>query len=118
MDRFEAYKNEDEIFLEEFYEVELSQENLFFPIYISDKNEEARKAKYRQASLCMRDNYLKLGREILLDRNFWYSLFLDKLKDRLISEYRISLDSEKDFRNIVLKKFDWENYVYKLIFGA
>lgn len=112
------YKNEDEIFLEEFYEVELSQENLFFPIYIPDKNEETRKSKYHQAFLCMRDNYLKLGREILLDRNFWYSLFLDKLRDKLVLEYPTSLDSEKDFRNIILKKFDWENYVYKLIFGA
>ncbi|MGL5796852.1 MAG: hypothetical protein ACRCYT_01480 [Cetobacterium sp.] len=112
------YKNEDTIFLDEYYEVELSEENLFFPIYIPDKDQESRKIKYRKAFLFVRDNYLKLGRDILLDRNFWYSLFLDKLKNKLIQEYSISLNSEKDFRNVILKKFDWENYVYKIIFGA
>lgn len=113
-----TYKDEDKIFLEEFYDVELSQENLFFPIYIPDKNGEIRKAKYHEAFLVMRENYLKLGRDILLDRNFWYSLFLDKLRDRLHKEYPTALHTEKEFRNIILKQFDWENYVYKLIFGA
>ncbi|MGL5125692.1 MAG: hypothetical protein ACRC6U_06850 [Fusobacteriaceae bacterium] len=112
------YKNEEAIFLNEYYEVDLSKENLFFPIYIRDNNEVTRKEKYIPAFLSMRDNYLKLGRDILLDRNFWYSLFLDKLKDRLIEEYPNSLNSEKEFRNIILKDFNWENYVYKFIFGA
>jgi hypothetical protein len=108
------YDDVENIFLDEYYDVELSPENLFFPIYVPP----AKKEQYFQALTTMRDNYLKLGRDILLDANFWYSLFLNKLKDQLKKEYPSTLESEKDFRNIILKPFNWENYVYKFIFGA
>lgn len=119
---FEYYKGnniqKDEIFLDEYYEVDLDEKKILFSIYIPDKNENIKKEKFINSFICIRDNYLKLGRDILLDKNFWYSLFLDKLIEDLKKEYPSSLNSEKEFRNIILKKFDWENYVYKLILGA
>lgn len=49
---------------------------------------------------------------------FWYSLFCVYKREYLISEYPEIQESISKFHNIVLKKFDWENYIYKCILGA
>ncbi len=49
---------------------------------------------------------------------FWYSLLCVHKRDFLLREYSQIGESIKDFHNIVVKKFDWENYIYKCVLGA
>ena len=53
-----------------------------------------------------------------MNKMFWYSLFCTKKREYLLNEYPQIKDSKNNFHNIVLKKFDWENYVYKCILAA
>ncbi len=119
-DFFEYFSNPnikcDELFLEEYYEVENIS---FFPIYIAEGSDEEKKKQFLEGFNTIKLNYLILGKEILLDKIFWYSLFFTKdYRNYIIENYPQTLKSEKKFKNIVLKKFDWENYVYKLVLGA
>jgi len=117
---FDYYKSNNEkiessIFLDEYYEVENAP---FFPIYLAERDENIRKDKFLLAFEIMRDSYLELGLDLILDKYFWYSLFLTELKEKIKEEYPKSLETEKNFRNIVFKKFDWESYVYKIVLGS
>ncbi len=119
-DFFEYFSNPnikcDELFSEEYYEVENIS---FFPIYIAEGRDEEKKKQFLEGFNTIKLNYLILGKEILLDKIFWYSLFFTKdYRNYIIENYPQTLKSEKKFKNIVLKKFDWENYVYKLVLGA
>lgn len=107
--------SEDEIFLDKFYEID---EAPFFPIYIANKNNQIKTDNFIKAFKIMRDNYIKLGRKFFLDKFFWYSLFLTKLKADIKKEYPECTKDESKFKNIVLKKFDWENYIFKIAIGA
>lgn len=88
-----------------------------FPIYMNVKEEE-RLDLFMKAFKTLADSYLKLDRGYHFNGVFWHSLLCTKKRDMLIKMYPKIIESEKDFRNIVLKKFDWENYIYKSILGA
>lgn len=88
-----------------------------FPVYLRG-NQEERYDYYAEAFKVMMDVYLKTSRDVNMEGAFWYSLLLQHKRDYLIKQYPIILSSEKEFRNIVLKKFDWENYIYKCVIGA
>lgn len=88
-----------------------------FPIYLNLKQEE-RLEHYLLAFNAMIDVYLKTPREAHLESDFWYSLNLLYKRNYLIEQYPGILEDQKQFNNIVLKKFDWENYIYKCVIGA
>jgi hypothetical protein len=88
-----------------------------FPIYMHYDSKKRMKL-YLEAFNTISEYYLKLDRKIQLEGRFWYSLLCTEMREYLIENYPEILESEKVFRNIVLKKFDWENYIYKCILGA
>ncbi|MCA0979637.1 DUF6339 family protein [Exiguobacterium aestuarii] len=89
-----------------------------FPIYMAQKNEYERNDHFFKAFKVLSEYYLKTDRDIHLDERFWHSLLLTKKREFILSTYPQVEESEKNFNNIVLKKFDWENYIYKSILAA
>lgn len=87
-----------------------------FPIYIVDKS--TREEEFLKAFDIISKSYINLDREIYMDEVFWHSLLCTYKRDYLLEKYPKIKDSEKDFRNIVIKDFDWENYIYKSILAA
>ena len=89
-----------------------------FPIYIAKGSEEEKKALFSKAINIISEYYINVDRDIHMNKMFWYSLFCTKMREYLLNEYPQIKDSIKNFHNVVLKKFDWENYVYKCILAA
>ena len=127
--------NEKEIKTEEFYNDFLegninSKEEYFdgnvitieeapdFPIYIAKGSEDEKKVLFSRAINIISEYYINIDRDIHMNKMFWYSLFCTKKREYLLNEYPQIKDSKNNFHNIVLKKFDWENYVYKCILAA
>jgi len=89
-----------------------------FPVYLNINNNEKRLGEYLEALEIMTRHYLLTPRDVHFNGAFWYSLLCTEKRDYLIQKYPQITKSEEAFRNIVLKKFDWENYIYKCILGA
>ena len=85
-----------------------------FPIYLAIRDEETRNKEYFEAFQIFETYYMDLSREIIFDQRFWHSLFLINFRDYIIKKYPSVLNDKSDFYNIILKKFDWENYIYKI----
>ena len=62
--------------------------------------------------------YLKTDRDIHFDELFWHSLLCVYKREYLLETYPEIKEGINKFRNIVIKKFDWENYIYKCLLGA
>lgn len=106
-------KNKDEYFSEK---VVLLNEIPDFPVYIVDKNK--REEDFFEAFKIIADSYINIDREIYMDEVFWHSLLCTYKRDYLLEKYPEIKESERDFKNIVLKKFDWENYIYKSVLAV
>ncbi|GEM03664.1 hypothetical protein HMI01_06520 [Halolactibacillus miurensis] len=89
-----------------------------FPIYIAKGSTEHKKKEFLEAFNTVTHSYLSLDRSILLSEHFWHSFLLIYKRNYIIGKYPEVLDNENKFKNIVLKKLDWENYIYKIILGA
>lgn len=89
-----------------------------FPIYMGKGSEEEKAVLFKKAFEVMANCYLDTDRDIHMNEMFWYSLLCVYKRDFLLREYPQIGDSMKDFHNIVVKKFDWENYIYKCVLGA
>lgn len=87
-----------------------------FPIYLALGND--RFEKFKEAVTVLRKSYIKLDRDIHLNSRFWYSVFCFYKRSYIIQNYPEVLNTQRNFENIVFKKFDWENYVYKCILVA
>nr|WP_219490141.1 DUF6339 family protein [Nosocomiicoccus ampullae] len=57
-------------------------------------------------------------RSIHLDRRFWHSYLIQVMRNYILDHYPQIKESLKEFNNIVFKKFDWENYIYKCMIAA
>jgi len=66
----------------------------------------------------MTNSYLNTDRDIHLNELFWHSLLVTTKREYLLEHYPQITEGINYFRNIVTKKFDWENYIYKCILGA
>ena len=64
------------------------------------------------------ENYINTSRDIYLSRRFWYSLLIGYKRDFILKEYPEVKYNIKKFQSIVLKKFDWENYIYKIVIAS
>lgn len=89
-----------------------------FPIYMGKGSEEEKAILFKKAFEVMANCYLDTDRDIHMNEMFWYSLLCVHKRDFLLREYPQISESIKDFHNIVVKKFDWENYIYKCVLGA
>lgn len=89
-----------------------------FPIYMGKGSEEDKRQAFLEAFRVVSQSYLDTRREHLLDERFWHSLLVAEKQNYILTKYPEVANGENTFRNIVLKKFDWENYIYKIILGA
>lgn len=89
-----------------------------FPIYMGKGTELEKKSDFLAAFKAIANCYAKLDREIHFDERFWHSLFISEKRDYLMKKYPQIADSYRDFSNIVIKNFDWENYVYKCVLAV
>lgn len=89
-----------------------------FPIYMGRRSDKNREHNFVLLVETLRDHFINLDRDIYMEERFWHSYFCLYKRDYLISLYPEVLNDEKCFRNIIIKKFDWENYVYKGILTA
>lgn len=116
---YTAFKNgeviDDLFFSEETVEIEEAPD---FPIYMGKGSEVQKKADFLTAFQTITKSYVNLERDIHFDERFWHSLLITKKRDYIIEKYPQVLDSYREFCNIVIKDFDWENYIYKCILAV
>lgn len=123
----EDYKRDEQLFQAFVDGTILTDETLFsdevieipeapdFPIYMGRGSEEERKVAFLQAFEVIRDSYAQLEREVSFDERFWHSFLVTEKRSFIIENYPDAIESVSKFKNIVLKKFDWENYIYKCL---
>lgn len=107
IDRNNDYVSEKSILIEEAPD---------FPIYFAYAYN-----NFDQFSLAIKrikKYYIHKDRDVHLNQRFWHSLFVLYKREYIIEKYPEVLEDKKKFENIVLKKFDWENYVYKCVLAA
>lgn len=112
---------DDQIFSKEEYfsgEIIYLEQAPDFPIYLNETNEIRKNELFHEAFEVLSDYYIETDCDIHLNEMFWYSLLCVYKRDYLISQYPAITENIKYFHNIVLKKFDWENYIYKCLLGA
>lgn len=125
-----GYKN-NEIFYQDFLEDKINAKDEYFskevvyikeapdfPIYMGRGSEEHKKQGFLQAFRIIADSYLDTERDLLLDERFWHSLLVTNKREYILDHYPEVEESISKFRTVVLKNFDWENYIYKCILGA
>ena len=89
-----------------------------FPIYMGKGSEEEKAKLFIEAFEAMSNFYLNTDRDIHMNERFWYTLLCVYKRNFILKMYPQVEESMKEFHNIVLKKFDWENYIYKCILAA
>lgn len=89
-----------------------------FPIYMGRGSEEEIRKDFLEAFRVISESYLHLDRDIIMNETFWHSLLVTEKRNYILQKYPQVRNSLKDFKNIVLKKFDWENYIYKCIIAT
>ncbi|MEI2467754.1 hypothetical protein [Niallia taxi] len=89
-----------------------------FPIYMGKGSEEEKKQLFYEAFKILSSSYLDTDRDLHFDELFWHSLLVTEKREYLLENYPQITSNIKEFNNIVLKKFDWESYIYKCILGA
>lgn len=89
-----------------------------FPVYLNYSDEDEKAKKFLVALQTINNHYLSLGREIYLNEAFWHSYLVTYKRDYLLQVYPQIKNGFNQFRNIVIKSFDWENYIYKCVVGA
>lgn len=108
----EIDKNSDYV-SDEFMEVRAISD---FPIYLAGAHGSFE--NFKEAIEVLQADYIHTDREIHLNQRFWYSLLVLYKRDYIVSRYPEVLVDRSKFNNIVLKKFDWENYIYKCVLAA
>lgn len=86
-----------------------------FPIYMHKLTPQKRDEYFKEAFRTLQEDYIHLNRDIILEHRFWVSLYFFEFRDYLIKMYPRVIKSLGEFKNIITKKFDWENYIYKSI---
>lgn len=105
----------DEYFSDETVNIEEAPD---FPIYMGVGFDKNRDELFIEAFKTISKYYLNIDRDIYFNEVFWHSLLCSEKSTFLKETYPKITEDIKDFNNIVIKKFDWENYIYKCILGA
>lgn len=87
-----------------------------FPIYLASSH--GGFDNFKEAIEVLQADYIHTDREIHLNQRFWHSLLVLYQRDYIVEKYPEVLSDRKKFDNIVLKTFDWENYIYKCVLAA
>ncbi len=64
------------------------------------------------------ENFLELNEDIYMDELFWHSYLCLYKRDYLLNKYPEIKEGFNKFKLIVIKDFDWENYLYKAVLAA
>lgn len=116
---YTAFRNgeviDDLFFSEEIVEIEEAPD---FPIYMGKGSETQKKVDFFEAFKAITNSYVNLDRDIHFNECFWHSLLITKKRDYIIREYPQVIESYREFCNIVIKSFDWENYIYKCVLAV
>lgn len=107
--------NMEDFFSDEVIELKSAPD---FPIYLNISDETERTNKFIEAFTVIAHNFLNTDRDTHFDELFWHSFLCTAKRDYILENYPQVKTSIKEFNNVVLKKFDWENYIYKCILGA
>ena len=108
-------KDKEEYFTEEYVYIDKAP---YFPIYLNIGDEEKRNELFLEAFETISKYYLETDRDVHMSGIFWYTLFCTEHREYIMEQYPNITEDIKQFGNIVLKKFDWESYIYKCVLGA
>lgn len=86
-----------------------------FPIYINVGDKENRDKLYHESFNIISKYYIDTDREIHFNELFWHSLLCGYKREYILENYPKVKDSISEFNKIVVKKFNWESYIYKFI---
>lgn len=126
----ENYKNNEELYLDFILDRVNDNDNNFsgeiltiekapdFPIYMGHGRGIQRNDDFMEAFSVLTDSYIKTDRDVHMNELFWHSLLVTQKRNYILEKYPTVKDSYRNFKNIVIKKFDWENYVYKCVLAA
>lgn len=89
-----------------------------FPIYMGQGSDEQKRQMFLEAFEILAESYLNTDRDIHFNELFWHSLLVTKKRDYILENYPKVTQGMNHFNNIVLKRFDWENYIYKCLLGV
>ena len=89
-----------------------------FPIFFAKGEREERRNEFCKMIKIIADHVICLDRDISMDERFWHSWLCLYKRDYLLDTYPQIREDYNAFQNIVLKKLDWENYIYKAILLA
>lgn len=115
---YTAFRNgtvDEQFFTEETVEI---AEVPDFPIYMGKGSEAQKKADFLEAFKVISESYVNDDRDIHFNERFWHSLLVAEKRDYIVDKYPQVLDGYREFTNIVIKDFDWENYIYKCILAV
>ena len=124
------YKNDEEFykaFKEDTLEESgfISDRSVFIPNEIPDfkldfngKTLEQRMEEYVPVIDIMDKYVITLERDIFMDECFWHSLFCIYRRELYIDMYPEIMESYSRFKKIMLKPFDWANFIYRIILIA
>lgn len=125
-----GYKNNDQ-FYQDFLDDRLKEKEEYFsdnivfvketpcfPIYMAKGSESEKKEQFLQAFEVLSNSYLQTDRDIHFDELFWHTILTVHMREFLLETYPQIADGIKEFHNIVIKDFNWENYIYKCVLGA
>lgn len=89
-----------------------------FPFYMGKGSVEERNLGFMEAFRVISEHYINSDRELHLEEVFWHSLLVTHKRSYILTHYPAVKESFNDFKNIVIKKFDWENYIYKCVLAC
>lgn len=89
-----------------------------FPIFFAIRDKDIRETEYSKMIKIVADHVIQLDRDIFMDEKFWHSWLCLYKRDYLLETYPQIRDDYQTFKNIVIKKYDWENYIYKAVLIA
>ena len=97
--------------------IELGGDLSLFPIYMARLDDDIQVEEYKKAVYTIMEDYLDYGRDVYMNEILWHSLIMYHC-DYLIEKYGDLINSHNNFKNIIIKKFNWESYIYKCIIMA
>lgn len=98
--------------------VNLPDEIPEFGIYFANRDVKIREAEFIETIKICAKYVIKIDRDIVMDERFWHSYLCLYKRKYLLDKYPQLKDGYDQFKRIVIKKFDWENYIYKAILIA
>lgn len=127
----EGYKNRETLFLEfvnhELWPNCVSDEAITipglldipdFPVYFGKMKDVEKVEGFLELVRTIEKYILSADRDVYMDERFWHSYLCLYKREFLLDKYPQIRQDKKEFLNIVLKPFDWENYIYKAVLAA